>query len=56
MTALVVPGGGDSALACSYRYDPFGRLIGTPTGLAARNTQRFSSKEWHNASGYERWG
>lgn len=55
-TALAVPSGGDIALAGSYRYDPFGRLIGTPTGLAARNTQRFSSKEWHNASGFYDFG
>jgi hypothetical protein len=44
VTALAVPSGRDIALAGSYRYDPFGRQIGTPTGLAARNTQRFSSK------------
>jgi RHS repeat-associated protein len=56
VTALAVPSGGDIALAGSYRYDPFGRLIGTPTGLAARNTQRFSSKEWHNASGFYAFG
>ena len=47
VTALAVPNGNDIALAGSYRYDPFGRLIGAPTGLAARNTQRFSSKDWH---------
>jgi RHS repeat-associated protein len=56
VTALAVPSGGDIALAGSYRYDPFGRLIGTPTGLAARNTQRFSSKEWHNPSGFYYFG
>ena len=50
VTALAVPNGNDIALAGSYRYDPFGRLIGTPTGLAARNTQRFSSKDWHSNS------
>ena len=56
VTALAVPNGNDIALAGSYRYDPFGRLIGTPTDLAARNTQRFSSKEWHNASGFYHFG
>jgi RHS repeat-associated protein len=56
VTALAVPNGNDIALAGSYRYDPFGRLIGAPTGLAARNTQRFSSKEWHNASGFYYFG
>jgi RHS repeat-associated protein len=56
VTALAVPSGGGIALAGSYRYDPFGRLIGTPTGLAARNTQRFSSKEWHNPSGFYYFG
>jgi len=56
VTALAVPRGGDIALAGSYRYDPFGRLIGTPTDLAARNTQRFSSKDWHNASGFYYFG
>jgi RHS repeat-associated protein len=56
VTALAVPSGGDIALAGSYRYDPFGRLIGTPTDLAARNTQRFSSKDWHNPSGFYYFG
>ena len=56
VTALAVPNGNDIALAGSYRYDPFGRLIGTPTDLAARNTQRFSSKDWHNASGFYYFG
>jgi RHS repeat-associated protein len=56
VTALAVPNGNDIALAGSYRYDPFGRLIGTPTGLAARNTQRFSSKDWHNPSGFYYFG
>ena len=56
VTALAVPSGNDIALAGSYRYDPFGRLIGTPTGLAARNTQRFSSKDWHNPSGFYYFG
>ena len=56
VTALAVPSGGGIALAGSYRYDPFGRLIGTPTDLAARNTQRFSSKEWHNPIGFYYFG
>jgi RHS repeat-associated protein len=56
VTALAVPNGNDIALAGSYRYDPFGRLIGTPTGLAAINTQRYSSKDWHNASGFYYFG
>jgi RHS repeat-associated protein len=56
VTALAVPSGNDIALAGSYRYDPFCRLIGTPTGLAARNTQRFSSKDWHNPSGFYYFG
>ena len=56
VTALAVPNGNAIALAGSYRYDPFGRLIGTPTGLAAINTQRYSSKDWHNASGFYYFG
>jgi RHS repeat-associated protein len=56
VTALAVPNGNDIALAGSYRYDPFGRLIGTPTGLAAINTQRYSSKDWHNPSGFYYFG
>ena len=56
VTALAVPNGNDIALAGSYRYDPFGRLMGTPTDLAARNTQRFSSKDWHNPSGFYYFG
>jgi RHS repeat-associated protein len=56
VTALAVPNGNAIALAGSYRYDPFGRLIGTPTGLAAINTQRFSSKDWHNLSGFYYFG
>jgi RHS repeat-associated protein len=56
VTALAVPSGNDIALAGSYRYDPFGRLIGTPTDLAARNTQRFSSKDWHNPSEFYYFG
>jgi RHS repeat-associated protein len=56
VTALAVPNGNDIALVGSYRYDPFGRLIGTPTGLAAINTQRYSSKDWHNPSGFYYFG
>jgi RHS repeat-associated protein len=56
VTALAVPNGNAIALAGSYRYDPFSRLIGTPTGLAAINTQRYSSKDWHNASGFYYFG
>jgi RHS repeat-associated protein len=56
VTALAVPNGNYIALAGSYRYDPFGRLIGTPTGLTAINTQRYSSKDWHNASGFYYFG
>jgi RHS repeat-associated protein len=56
VTALAVPNGSEIVLAGSYRYDPFGRLIGTPSGLAAINTQRFSSKDWHNASGFYSFG
>jgi RHS repeat-associated protein len=56
VTALAVPNGNDIALAGSYRYDPFGRLIGTPTGLAAISTQRYSSKDWHNPSGFYYFG
>ena len=56
VTALAVPNGNDIALAGSYRYAPFGRLIGTPTGLAAINTHRYSSKDWHNASGFYHFG
>ena len=52
VTVLAVPNGSEIVLEGSYRYDPFGRLIGIPTDLAAINTQRYSSKDWHNASGF----
>jgi RHS repeat-associated protein len=42
---------GSQALAASYRYDPFGNLLSSSGTLAASNTYRFSSKEYHVASG-----
>ena len=33
------------ALAASYRYDPYGRTLGSSGGLASANVYRFSTKE-----------
>src|SRR5882724_12292079 len=39
------------AMVASYRYDPFGNLINKSGSLADANVYRFSSKEFHVASG-----
>ena len=41
----------DQTLAASYRYDPFGNLISSSGTYASANLYRFSSKEFHVASG-----
>jgi len=43
-------------LAASYRYDPFGNLLGSSGTLAAANVYRFSSKEVHLNSGLYAYG
>ena len=41
----------NNVAGATYRYDPFGRTIGSvATGLATANTYRFSSKEWCGTS------
>jgi RHS repeat-associated protein len=42
--------------AASYRYDPYGRLMGSSGTLAAANLYRFSSKELHTKSGMYYYG
>src|SRR5262252_10346870 len=39
-----------------YRYDPFGNTISQSGGLADANVYRFSSKEFHAASGMYCYG
>ncbi|MCW5554626.1 MAG: RHS repeat-associated core domain-containing protein [Verrucomicrobiae bacterium] len=43
-------------LAASFRYDPYGNLISQSGGLASANVYRFSSKEFHAASGLYYYG
>jgi len=43
-------------LTASYRYDPFGNVTSQSGGLADANTYRFSSKEFHPASGNYYYG
>jgi RHS repeat-associated protein len=38
-------------LTASYRYDPYGNITSQSGGLADANVYRFSSKEFHEASG-----
>ena len=44
---VTYPVNSSQTLAASYRYDPYGILIGQSGTLAAENTYRFSSKEIH---------
>jgi len=39
-----------------YSYDPYGNLLGMSGPLAEANTNRFSSKEWHNNAGLYYYG
>jgi hypothetical protein len=41
----------NQAVAATYRYDPFGKLLYSSGSLASANVYRFSSKEFHTASG-----
>lgn len=43
-------------LAASYRYDPYGNVISQSGSLAWANAYRFSSKEFHAASGLYYFG
>jgi len=53
VTALV-----DSAQAsaASYRYDPYGRFLGSSGGMSGANVYRFSSKEWFQNLGLYYYG
>jgi RHS repeat-associated protein len=42
--------------AASYRYDPFGNLISSDGRSAEDNKYRFSSKEFHAATGFYYYG
>jgi RHS repeat-associated protein len=44
------------AMVASYRYDPFGNIIGEDGDLADINVYRFSSKEIHASSGLYYYG
>jgi RHS repeat-associated protein len=46
----------NQTLVASYRYDPFGNTLSQSGGLANANTYRFSSKEFHAASGLYYYG
>ncbi len=48
ITALI---NGVQAIAAKYLYDPYGNLLSMSGPMAAANTYRFSSKEWHQNSG-----
>ncbi len=43
----------DSAqtVAATYRYNPYGQLLGSSGSLAGVNTLRFSSKPWFQSEG-----
>jgi RHS repeat-associated protein len=43
-------------VVASYRYDPYGNTLSQSGGLAAVNTYRFSSKEFHAATGLYYYG
>jgi RHS repeat-associated protein len=53
VTALVDTNG---FIVAKYQYDPYGNLLGMCGPLAEANTYRFSSKEWHAASGLYYYG
>ncbi len=44
------------ALAATYRYDAYGKLLSSSGGMAAANVYRFSSKEFHSPSGLYYYG
>jgi RHS repeat-associated protein len=44
------------ASAASYRYDPYGRLLGSSGGMSGANVYRFSSKEWLSSLGLYYFG
>jgi RHS repeat-associated protein len=44
------------AVAARYRYDPYGNLLGLAGPMAELNLYRFSSKEFHSASGLYYYG
>jgi RHS repeat-associated protein len=48
ITALI---NGVQAIAAKCLYDPYGNLLSMSGPMAAANTYRFSSKEWHQNSG-----
>jgi len=46
----------NQAVVASYRYDPYGNTLAQSGPLAEANTYRFSSKEFHAASGLYYYG
>lgn len=47
---------GSGTVVARYSYDPFGNVLGQEGPLAGANRYRFSSKEWHAASGLIYYG
>jgi len=43
-------------LVAHYEYDPYGKVIGVPTGFAATHPFRFSTKWFDNETGLGYWG
>jgi RHS repeat-associated protein len=48
--------GTNSVVLARYLYDPYGNLLSQSGSLADANLYRFSSKEWHGASGLVYYG
>ena len=46
----------NQTVSASYRYDPFGNMISQSGAMADANVYRFSSKEFHVASGLYYYG
>jgi len=53
ITALVAA---SQTLSATYKYDPYGRSLGTSGSMACANTQRFSSKEIIPSTGFYYYG
>ena len=50
------PAGRSSECRTKYRYDPYGNIISQSGSLADANVYRFSSKEYHAATGFYYYG
>ncbi len=48
--------GTNQAVVARYLYDPYGNQLAATGPLAEANLYRFSSKEWHRASGLVYYG